>query len=287
MDTILVPTDGSPSAEAAVDHAIMLAERNDATVHGLFVVYVTNFADFEGGVDVGAVQGVIEEEGERAVEAIEKRCKNAGVAVETALRTGRPVAEIHSYADEIAADLIVMGTHGRSGISRLLLGSVTEAVLRRGDIPVLAIPAGVESPSDGYKGVLVATDASDGSRVAVETAVEWAGTLETTLDGLYVVDAGLAHSELIERALEGEGAAGVATVKRLAEEAGVEVRTAVETGVPHETITEYAAENDLDLIVVGSHGRDAVERVFLGSVSERTVRTADRPVLVVRAPKPE
>lgn len=282
MDTILLPTDGSANAEAAIDHAIMLAERTDATVHGLFVVYVTAFADFEGGIDVGAMQSTLEEEGDTALETIQERCTAAGVSVETERRTGRPVREIRSYSDEIDADVIVMGTHGRSGLSRVLLGSVTEAVLRRASVPVLAVPHGVTIPPDGYDTMVVATDGSDGSRAAIEMAMDWASVLEAELHGIYVVDAGLAYTDIVERALESEGSRAIAQLERQADEAGLEVITAIEEGIPHEAICAYADENDADLIVVGSHGRDALERAMLGSVSERTVRTADQPVLVVR-----
>lgn len=284
MDTILVPTDGSENAGAAVEHAIMLAQHMDAAVHALYVVNVSSYADIEGGIDIGSIQEALESEGSEAVGRVKRRGKTTDVPVTTEVRTGRPVSEIREYAEEIGADLILMGTHGRSGVSRLLLGSVTEAVLRRARIPVLAVPQGSEPPTDGYEGILVATDSSEGSREATEIAIEWASALSAELHGLYVVDSGLAYTDIVERALEGEGASATGEIERMAEAAGVDVTTAVNTGRPHEVICGYASENDLDLIVVGSHGRDVIERAVLGSVSERTVRMADRPVLVVRQP---
>jgi nucleotide-binding universal stress UspA family protein len=130
--------------------------------------------------------------------------------------------------------------------------------------------------------MVVATDGSDGSRAAVEMAMDWASVLTAELHGIYVVDAGLAYTDIVERALESEGSRAIAQLERQADEAGIEVITAIEEGIPHESICAYADENEADLIVVGSHGRDALERAMLGSVSERTVRTADQPVLVVR-----
>ncbi|PSQ42546.1 hypothetical protein BRD17_08615 [Halobacteriales archaeon SW_7_68_16] len=149
--TILVPTDGSDPAARAVREAVALAETTDGTVHALSVidddaVVGTAPDDYVGGLD--EVYDAIEGHSERAVERAADTCRDADLAVRTAVRTGTPDVEITEYADEIAADLIVMGTHGRRGLSRLLLGSTTERVVRTATRPVLTVRAGSDGDRD-------------------------------------------------------------------------------------------------------------------------------------------
>jgi len=136
-DRILVPTDGSPAAEAAVEQAVSLARQYGATIHALYVVDSSAYSTLEAGAEV--VIDSLETEGERAVEEIATAAEEAGVDVTTAVTTGTAYRGILSYADEHGVDLIVMGTHGRRGIDRYLLGSVTERVVRTADVPVLTV----------------------------------------------------------------------------------------------------------------------------------------------------
>jgi nucleotide-binding universal stress UspA family protein len=138
-DTILVPTDGSPAAEAAVDHAIELASTFDATVHALYVVDVALYSSLEAGVD--AVVEALERDGADAVESVRDRCAAAGVETETDVLVGTVHRSIRDYVDEHDVDLVVMGTHGRQGIERFLLGSVTERTVRLSDVPVMTVRA--------------------------------------------------------------------------------------------------------------------------------------------------
>jgi len=283
MESILVPTDGSRNATVAVDHAVALATRLGASIRGLYVTHVPSYIGIEAGIDMDAVRSAFEAEGEAALEAVRSRCKRAGVPVTTETRMGRPARQIREAATDAQVDLVVMGTHGRSGVSRLLLGSVTESVLRGVEVPVLVIPSAEAPEPDDYDRILVATDASEGSRAATNMALELAGSLGTELHGLYVLDDRLSRAEVVERALEGEGANELADLEREAESRGVSFISAIETGLPHESIRDYAADHDVDFVVMGSHGRDVIDRAVLGSVSERVVRTASRPVLVVRS----
>ncbi|MCL9816924.1 universal stress protein [Natronocalculus amylovorans] len=136
-DSILIPTDGSPAADAACEHGLNLAERYGATVHALYVIDGSMYASLEAGADV--VLDSLKTEGERAVGAIEDAGRERGVTVTTAVSHGAPHAQILEYADESDVDLIVMGTHGRTGLNRYLLGSVTERVVRSSDVPVLTV----------------------------------------------------------------------------------------------------------------------------------------------------
>ena len=133
-DAILCPTDGSPGSDAAVAHACYLADLADAEIHALFVV-----DELIAGADGWDV--VVEREearGERALDAVDAAGAERGVPVEKHLRRGRPHEEILDAASEYGADVIVMGTHGRTGVGRFIAaGSVAERVVRHSEVPVL------------------------------------------------------------------------------------------------------------------------------------------------------
>jgi nucleotide-binding universal stress UspA family protein len=135
-DRIVAPTDGSPPSNWGVDRAIDLAAGFGATVHALYVV--------DQGGRPGNWDIVVERQeaaGEAALDDTESRGAAAGVTVEKHLRRGHPAEEILAFVDEADIELIVMGTHGRSGIDRLRhAGSTTERVIRGATIPVLAVP---------------------------------------------------------------------------------------------------------------------------------------------------
>jgi nucleotide-binding universal stress UspA family protein len=285
FDDILVPTDGSENAEKALEHAIVVAKAFDATIHGVYVVNVTYAADFEGGVNTESVVTALEREGDHALEELESRCSESGVEATSELLEGRPSLRISQYANEHDSDLIIMGTHGRRGVSRVLLGSVTESVVRRSARPVLTIPAGAQAPKNSYDDVLVATDGSPDAEQAVESAIDLASAFDATVHGLYVVDATFTRNQMIEDILEAEGKKALDELEAMVVAAGLDSKTTIIGGEPHEAIVDYASDHGLDVIVLGSHGKGAIERTFLGSVSERTIRTADRPVLVTRTPE--
>lgn len=136
-DRILVPTDGSPAAEAAIEHAVDIAAKYDATIHALFVVDSGAYSTLEAGAEI--VLEALETEGERAVERVAKIAADAGLDCETSVATGTAYRTIRDYIEEQEVDLVVMGTHGRRGIDRYLLGSVTERVVRTSDVPVLTV----------------------------------------------------------------------------------------------------------------------------------------------------
>jgi nucleotide-binding universal stress UspA family protein len=136
-DDILVPTDGSPASDAAIDHAIDLADRYGARLHALYVVDGSAYSTLEAGSEV--VIDALEAEGEQATDRVADAAAAAGVETTTTVTSGTAYRAIREYADEQAVDMIVMGTHGRKGLDRYLLGSVTERVVRTADVPVLTV----------------------------------------------------------------------------------------------------------------------------------------------------
>lgn len=136
---ILVPTDGSTGVARAIDHAIDLAIEHDATVHALYVVNSATFRRLPMESSLEGIDDLVREDADAAVEAVCRRCEEAGVTVEPVVLEGTPSREIVRYAEEEGCDLIVMGTHGRGGIDRLLLGSVAEKVVRAAEVPVMTM----------------------------------------------------------------------------------------------------------------------------------------------------
>ncbi|MXR42085.1 universal stress protein [Halobaculum sp. WSA2] len=136
-DEILVPTDGSPAAAAAVEHAVTLADRFDARLHALYVVDATAYSAIEAGTDI--VAEALETEGEDAVDRIAEAADDAELPVVESVVSGTAYRSILEYADDNDIDMIVMGTHGRRGLDRYLLGSVTERVVRSANQPVLTV----------------------------------------------------------------------------------------------------------------------------------------------------
>src|SRR6056297_812843 len=138
-DRILVPTDGSTGVERAVEHAVGLAEEHGATVQALYVVNAATFGGLPMETSWEGISSVLRDEGHEAVERVEEIAEKHGVEVETRIVEGMPSRTICEQAASEGCDLIVMGTHGRGGIDRLLMGSVTERVVRTAEPPVLTV----------------------------------------------------------------------------------------------------------------------------------------------------
>jgi len=137
-DRLLLPTDGSPGMERVIEHADEIARRDDATLELLYVVNTSSMTTMPTDASVEGIRGLLNEEGELAIEAAERIC-SPETTVEHTMLEGNPEREIVDHALESGCDLIVMGTHGRGGIDRLLLGSVAEHVVRRSPVPVLTV----------------------------------------------------------------------------------------------------------------------------------------------------
>lgn len=141
-ETILFPTDGSDASFQALDHALDITAAYEGVLHGLYVIDTSYpYGDVEGdGYDLDPIRAALRDVGERAIQRIEDRADQEGTSFVGMIREGSQVHQaIFAYADEIDADLIVMGTHGRHGVDRWLLGSVTEQVIRTAEIPVLTV----------------------------------------------------------------------------------------------------------------------------------------------------
>ncbi|WP_458187176.1 universal stress protein [Haladaptatus sp. NG-WS-4] len=141
-DRILVPTDGSSEMKCVVEHAAELAEAHEAELHAIYVVNSATFASLPMETSWEGINDMLQDEGESALEDVRRIADRYDVSLTTHLVEGPPNREIVRYAEQGGFDLVVMGTHGRGGIDRLLLGSVAERVVRASTVPVLTVRVG-------------------------------------------------------------------------------------------------------------------------------------------------
>jgi nucleotide-binding universal stress UspA family protein len=145
-DRILVPTDGSEGVERAIEHAVDVATIHEAALHGIYVVNSDAYAGLAIESSWQGIGDLLEEDAETAVARVQEIAADRStyadpaVPVRTAVVEGSPGREIVRYAEAEECDLIVMGTHGRGGLDRLLLGSVAESVIRASSVPVTTVP---------------------------------------------------------------------------------------------------------------------------------------------------
>lgn len=173
-DRILVPTDGSTEGETAVAHAIDLAAAHDATVSAVYVINSASYIGLPVESSWDGITEMLQTDARAAVESVEALGEQRGVPVETTIVEGSPSKEIVRTAESEDCDLIVMGTHGRGGIDRLLLGSVAEKVVRGSHIPVLTVRVGDEL---AFAEEAANTDADTNANSDVEANAEADGAM--------------------------------------------------------------------------------------------------------------
>jgi nucleotide-binding universal stress UspA family protein len=254
------------------------------------------FADHtKAGGHVGGRSKEVFRERQQLLDDLVERSDDGSGTITTELVYGRPVHAIPRYVETNGIDEVVMGSRGRGGTARLLLGSVAETIVRRVPIPVTVVP----SMDDGDAGrhdppahVLVPFDRSFCSRNALAYAFErFPDATVTTLFVEYpVLDTyeRIESDDDLEDVLAPDKTAGretngvLAMARRLADRTGREVDTAADAGDPSQRILEWIDEHDVDHVVIGCHGRSGVARWLLGSVAETVVRRAPVPVTAVR-----
>jgi nucleotide-binding universal stress UspA family protein len=275
FERLLIATDGSDCATQAASAGVAMAATYGASVAAVAVAH----------------DELEEEDAARILQEVETIGEDAGVTVESHVVSGRPAKAVVTLADEVDADAIVVGRHGRSGFRERLLGSVTERVLRRTDRHVLTVPAGDGSVGD-YTDVLLPTDGSEAAAAAGPPATDLALTYGATLHVLGVVDvvresgpfsAGGVDQAYIDRLLDAEREGVDALADDCADRADddLSIERAAVTGTPSKAIVEYVEDEGVDLVVMSSSGQSSLTGQLLGSTTDRVLRTIDEPVLVV------
>lgn len=273
---VLLTTDGSEIATTACRRGLGLASAVGARVHVLFASGVEHAAPWHRSTDDWRTRG------DELVDRVATEADEHGLEVESEVRNGPPAREILTYADDANVDLIVCGTHGRTGVRRLVAGSVATTVVREASVPVLTVNRTIEPTDPSIDDVLVATDGRPGVETAIEHALDLAESLGASVRALSIVDDTDTSLPSVLDVFESRAETAVAEVERRAAERGVESTSSVEHGHPSRKIVAVATDADVDLVVMGTESRSGLERVAFGSCSQRVVATAPVPVITVR-----
>jgi nucleotide-binding universal stress UspA family protein len=300
---ILCPTDFSEFSRHALDHAIAIARWYESTITLLHVCAVVPMAAYAPGSGVLPSAVLTPEDREAILAAMKQfaeRDAATSVPMEFEIVEGSAAAAILAKAEAAPADLLVMGTHGRSGFERLVLGSVTEKVLRQAACPVLTVPRRVPESAAGpaalFKRIVCAVDFSDCSMHALDQAISLAQEADAHLTVVHVIELPPDVSrEGDETVLAGPrylrehvASAEEERRERLSDAIPDSVRayctvdTVLATGKPYREILHVAEEQKADLLIVGIHGRGPIDRLLFGSTAQHLVRLASCPVITIR-----
>lgn len=291
-DRVLLAIDSSEEATQAARTGVELARLLEAPVEIVHVLERSLLDALRSSAD----RDRIREERRELLEAIETVGADHGVEVNSTLLEGRPAGRIIEFASEQPNPVIVLGRQGRSSVSRKFMGGVTEKVLESGVAPVLVEPGtgpGVSSIPPSR--ILVPTDGSENAELAFDHAVAVWEKTGAAIHVLSVLDlqraggvfnAGGLDTEFIERLEQASREAVESGRDRLRErDPAIEVITDLERSTDFDGVSggieSYARSRDIDLIVLGSHGRSNVKRQVLGSVTSTVLRSVDIPVLVI------
>jgi nucleotide-binding universal stress UspA family protein len=297
MKTVFA-TDGSPAAQAAGALLQTLPLPAEAEIAIITVVPQNpSWAEiFAGHVteNMSLIEALEEEQQERTERYLAEAAepfRDRKFSVTTASYPGHPGAEIVRVAEEAEADLVVVGSHGRTGLAAVLIGSTAEHVAKRANCPVLV----ARGPGTAIQRILLATDGSEHSHRAMERLRDLP-LPHVAVTALHVTESFYASPGLVpalreefERTVEEVRRAQRQNAELLAEgtrrfleAAGYTATPTVRTGSAAEEILAAAREEASDLIVVGARGLSPAREFFLGSVSGRVLRYAPCSVLIAR-----
>jgi len=268
VEMLLVATDGSEFSKNAVREALNLAKICSSKLIAISVVE-TN-PEFEAGVP--QVIEKAEKDAREHLESIKSQAAKEDVACETIVSLGEePYQEIVDHVSLKKVDMIIMGTHGRKGMKRLIMGSVAVKVIGHAPCNVLVLPLNAKFEC---KNILIGTDGSQYSKAAASEAI---GIAKRCGSRLFVISVAPSDVAMIS------AQDNVKKVVDKAEMEGIETASIVTKGEPYEAVVEAAKQKKADLIVMGSHGRTGLKRLLMGSVTERVIGHSESAVLVVKA----
>ena len=280
IETLLVPLDGSKLAEAATPLARLIAERAEVPLYLLRVI------DPESTVD----------DERQAMRDLEDEARRLHLEAKPKMLVGAPADQILAEAASLSHPLIIMTTHGRSGLGRWAFGSVSDRVVHGAEAPVLLLRSDVEPPdSTGFRRILVPLDGSALAEAALPYAMALARLFaaplhlvrvaETTrLFTLYGMSQAPIPGDVIQDMvtnLENEAHQYLDQVVERMGSSEVADRVTVLEGIPVEALLTYMTQQSIDLVVMATHGRSGFNRLVLGSVADRMLRLAHLPILMV------
>jgi nucleotide-binding universal stress UspA family protein len=286
--SVLSAIDFSDFTNTVLEHSVALCKKYSAR---LLLVHVTIDANTllehnETSLDVNALQ---EENIRYAEKALAELANGVDVECNTIVGKGSPADEISRMASEQKADVVVTATHGRSGFKRLLIGSVTEKLLRTLSCPMLILhareqaAAGPTGLGSNIKKVLVGCDFSPDSTLAIDYGVNLAQSFQAELHLSHVIKPSLYTATLQEsKDLRGRLSQQLERLAPEGRRGGRTVHTVVLEGEPYLELMNYARQQDIDMIVLGIRGHTLWEKLLVGSTTDRLVRHTRVPVLAVR-----
>ncbi len=269
LKNILLATDGSEYSEGAAKEAIYLAKSCIAKLSVIYVLEVNPELETEGQ----KVVEKMESEARAHMDAIRKRAAQDNVECEVVVRrTDQPYKAIVEEAEKRGIDAIIMGRRGKTGLKKILMGSVTAKVIGYAPCKVLVVP---KDAAIRCENLMLATDGSKYSKAAELEAINMSKRCSQTKK-LIVLSVARAN-ERLEQAK-----ANVEKVRQDAEQEGIKVETLTPVGRPFEVTVKTAKERDVDIIIIGEYGRTGIEELLMGSVAERVIALSPCAVLVVK-----
>jgi len=285
-EKLLLATDGSQFSEGAIREAIRLAKRCSSKLSVLSVI--------ETNPEYETIAPQLLEKAEKSAQehlgSVKEQAKREGVDCTTGILEGED--SFHYISDEAAKNkisMIIMGRHGKTGLKRLVLGSTTARVIGYAPCNVLVVPSAARVE---FKNILVATDGSRYATAAASEAIGIAKQNNSKLIVLAVVPSesmqpmDIVHSQMsrdvIAEAEMKEAEKNARAVKEAAQKEGVTVEAFIMGGKPSAAIVQTAQDKNVDIIIVGSHGKTGIDRLLMGSVAERVIVLSSCAVLVVK-----
>lgn len=294
LQRILVPVDGSESADKAITLALQLAQEHEAELlfcHAVDYAGIAAESAMAGAVDLTGTFAALDESAHEILGAATVRAKASSMISHAFKLEGRSATAVVTFAIERTVDAIVMGSRGLGGIPHLLLGSTAEGVLRAATVPVFVVHA--NSHVGKFRRIAVALDDSEPADAASAFATELAVRSGSRMAFLNVIDSAALHdqilrfggyAETLQSEWEAESKAMVDLAARQAKSAGIaEAEGIVAFGAPSEELLARIKSMHADLIAIGTHGRRGLRRLMMGSVAEEIVRKSSVPVVVTRS----
>ncbi len=289
LKRILCPIDFSEFSVKAYLHALSLAEHYRAKLFVQHVVELWRYPSADFAVSAGSFEEFCQGLGLNCEEHLQQFLKNNtpnGIQPECVVQRGIAPDSILTFAEARKADLIVMGTHGRRGFDRLMLGSVTERVMRKASCPVLVVhkpsqdfisPGSPHAPIHLSR-ILFCTDFSENSRRALDYALSLTTEYNSELTLLHVLEniPHSSHKEATAKATE-----QLAQLISLNGSKADRIKTQVCVGKPYEQIIRIAREAQTDIVIMAVRGRSALDLAVFGSTTHRVVQLGPCPVLIV------
>ena len=289
LKSILCPIDFSEFSATAYQHALSLAEYYKARLVALHVVEIWKypFADYAGQeADYGKFSKMMSEGGEMQLHRFTQQYSAGRLQPELVVDQGNAPRCILSFAQKENIEGIVMGTHGRSGFDRLVLGSSTDRVIRKAACPVLVVSNAAQKTLDvepdrrhRLSRILYCTDFSHNSEQARGYAISLAAEYGAELALFHVAEN--PHDVSTAEAIVAARTQELDKLVSETERKNLNVRSAVRLGKPYEEIVRYANEAQANLIIMTARGGDAVDRAVFGSTTYRVIQLGPCPVLAI------